>query len=1188
MDTFDPYHQWLGIPPHEQPPDHYQLLGIPLFESSASVIANAADQRMSFLKSVQIGEHIQFSQDLLNRVAQAKLCLLHADKKSDYDEALRKQRSENVKKSRPVIAPRVTSSPPPSLVDTSPPRHRQAQPAKRLFSTGGILALLAVAGILAVVIYVMTTTTVNNPPTLDPMVNVVIDEDDRPQTVQLAGIGSGEDESQSLAVTATSSNRKLIANPRVTQPSLAATASLTFQPLPDRDGRATITVTVEDGGTDDNLDTPGDNASFNRTFDVTVHPVNDPPTLDPILDLTIPQNSGPQTIELAGIDAGGHESQSLAISVTSSNPGVTGEPEIIYNSAEVTGSLTFTPLAGQSGRATITVTVEDDGLENNLTTGGDKEQSSQSFVVTVRPPPKPPVITVPGPQQTDTNLALQFSDSGSNQISIRDAAGGNPEVEITLEATRGLLTLDHRAQVSRTVSFLTGNRDKTARIQVLGKLQAINAAISSLSFLPAEGYEGDASITITTQVVAMAGRVDIRPNTETITIAVRPPAPDPQIAQPNETLLKERIGLIREKHADAYKPSASNADKSALAKTLIAAGAGPAVDRADQFAYFQEARELATGARDSQTAFRAVDELQKRFALDALSLKSSVLKTIAARRGPPEERLQLAGSAISLLDEALQQDRFDVGTTLLQVAKKAAPSSRNPAMRKRVAEKDKEFQALKKEFSLVSAARVQLKEDPTDAEANLTLGKYYCFTKGQWEQGLPMLAGGSDVELKQLATGEIAGPADPAAMAGLADDWWRFAEKKKKRRQPTNKIIRHAQLRAAHWYQKSLPGLDDPARATALQRLEQLVSETNRSGPFATRGKDRSRNLQQAGGTEASEAAVESALQWFVRHQRSDGGWSFDHSGEKCQGQCNHPGTLVEARIGATAMGLLPFFGAGHTHQSGTYREQVQDGLSYLLRSMNTKSGNLWEKGGTSGTMYSQGLATIVLCEAYGMTKDKTLKSPAQMALNYLTAAQSADGGWPNEATKRGDTSMLSWVLMALKTGGMADLNVSPTSFQGASRFLDSVQSNRGATYGDQDPDRSRKATATTAIGLLCRMHLGWKRDNEALQRGVQAIGNRGPATDTGDVYYNYYATQLLRHYGGNEWNTWNQPMREHLITRQDKSGHPKGSWSPVGVYPVDQQGGRHYCTSLSTLILEVYYRVPPIYHDRATDGRAP
>ena len=860
MAAFDPYHQWLGIPPHEQPPDHYQLLGIPLFESSASVISNAADQRMSFLKSVQIGEHIQFSQDLLNRVAQAKLCLLNADKKSAYDETLRKQRAEAAKKSRPVIAPRVTSSPPPSLVDTSPPRHRQAQPAKRLFSTGRVLTLIVLAGVLAGVVYVMTNTTVNNPPTLDPIVNVLIDEDGRPQTVNLAGIGSGEDESQSLAVTASSSNRKLIANPGVTHAPMAATGSLKFKAMPDQSGAATITVTVNDGGPDDNLDTAGDNASFSRTFDVTVRPVNDPPTLDPILDLTIPQNSGQQTIDLAGIDAGGHESQSLEISVTSSNPGVTGEPKVLYNPAEVTGSVTFTPLTGQSGRATITVVVEDDGLENNLTTGGNKEKFSRSFVVTVLPPAKPPLITVPGPQQTDTNLVLQFSGSRANQISIRDTAGGNPEVEITLEARQGRISLDYRAQVSRTVSFLTGDGDKDATIQVQGNLRAINAAISSLSFLPTPDHEGDASLTITTQVVAIAGRVDTRPNTEMITIAVRPPAPDPQIAQPDETLLKERIGLIRELHADDYKPSASDADKSALAGKLIDEGTGPAVDRADQFAYFQEALELATEARDSQTAFRAVDELQKRFSLDALTMKSSVLKTIATRRGPPEDHLQLAGGAISLLDEAIQQDRFDIGTNLLQVARKAATSSRNPAMRKRVAEKAKEFGDLKKEFSLVSEARAQLKEDSTDAEANLTVGKYYCFTKDQWEQGLPMLARGSDAELKQLASREIAGPADPAAMAGLADDWWRFAEKKKKRRKPTNKTIRHAQLRAAHWYQKSLPGLDGLERDMALQRLEQLVSETNQSGPFAARGKDRSRNLQQVGGTEASEAAVESAL----------------------------------------------------------------------------------------------------------------------------------------------------------------------------------------------------------------------------------------------------------------------------------------------------------------------------------------
>ena len=55
-EIFDPYHKWLGIPPAEQPPNHYRLLAIPLFESDPDVIANAADQRMSHIRSFQIGE----------------------------------------------------------------------------------------------------------------------------------------------------------------------------------------------------------------------------------------------------------------------------------------------------------------------------------------------------------------------------------------------------------------------------------------------------------------------------------------------------------------------------------------------------------------------------------------------------------------------------------------------------------------------------------------------------------------------------------------------------------------------------------------------------------------------------------------------------------------------------------------------------------------------------------------------------------------------------------------------------------------------------------------------------------------------------------------------------------------------------------------------------------------------------
>lgn len=86
---FDPYHTWLGIRPEEQPPNHYRLLGIALFEDDASVIANAADQRMVYLRTFQSGKHSALSQRLLNEVAAANLCLLNTRKKAAYDAKLR-------------------------------------------------------------------------------------------------------------------------------------------------------------------------------------------------------------------------------------------------------------------------------------------------------------------------------------------------------------------------------------------------------------------------------------------------------------------------------------------------------------------------------------------------------------------------------------------------------------------------------------------------------------------------------------------------------------------------------------------------------------------------------------------------------------------------------------------------------------------------------------------------------------------------------------------------------------------------------------------------------------------------------------------------------------------------------------------------------------------------------------------
>jgi len=88
-DGFNPYYQWLGIPPKDQPPHHYRLLAIDSFEVNADVIANAADRQMAHVRTFQTGAHSAESQRLLNEISAARLCLLSPDRKSAYDAQLK-------------------------------------------------------------------------------------------------------------------------------------------------------------------------------------------------------------------------------------------------------------------------------------------------------------------------------------------------------------------------------------------------------------------------------------------------------------------------------------------------------------------------------------------------------------------------------------------------------------------------------------------------------------------------------------------------------------------------------------------------------------------------------------------------------------------------------------------------------------------------------------------------------------------------------------------------------------------------------------------------------------------------------------------------------------------------------------------------------------------------------------------
>lgn len=341
------------------------------------------------------------------------------------------------------------------------------------------------------------------------------------------------------------------------------------------------------------------------------------------------------------------------------------------------------------------------------------------------------------------------------------------------------------------------------------------------------------------------------------------------------------------------------------------------------------------------------------------------------------------------------------------------------------------------------------------------------------------------------------------------------------------------------------------------------------------------------GGSPESEAAVGRALKWLANHQLVDGSWSFNHRrSPKCGNKCDHPGNLEDARIAATAMALLPFLGQGHTQKTGDFKGVVERGLYFLTRSMKYSGGNgsLHERG---GRMYGHGLASIVLCEAYGLTHDPSLKSPAQASINYIVMAQDpSGGGWRYQPRQPGDTSVVGWQLMALKSAHMAYLKVPPETVAGASSFLDEVQDNYGATYGYTGPGAG---AATTAIGLLCRLYLGWAPTHDAMQRGVQILERMGPsisgqqhAAGRNNMYFNYYATQVMHHNGGYPWQQWNTIMRDYLVKSQALEGHAAGSWYFDGNDMGSSDGGRLYCTAMSAMILEVYYRHLPLYRQQS------
>jgi hypothetical protein len=392
------------------------------------------------------------------------------------------------------------------------------------------------------------------------------------------------------------------------------------------------------------------------------------------------------------------------------------------------------------------------------------------------------------------------------------------------------------------------------------------------------------------------------------------------------------------------------------------------------------------------------------------------------------------------------------------------------------------------------------------------------------------------------------------------------------------------QLRAARFLRSQAGGL--PAVSTTA-----IVA----SDAFSSRGA-RLRGDVPAGGRGApgpqTEEAIERGLAFLARYQTPAGGWSLQGYPE---------GAQLVSDTAATALAVIAFQGAGYNHREFQYKDVVRGGIDALVHSQK-ENGDLFvpldDESNRSVWLYSHSLAAIALCEAYGMTHDPALKEPAQKAIDFIVASQhQSSGGWRYSPGVGADTSVTGWMMMALKSGQLAGLDVPSETFARIGAWLDRAQQSRAEPHLYRyNPDAAntpeqrhgRAASKTmTSVGLLMRLYTGWKRDNPSMIRGAQYLAENPPAIGTSraplrDTYYWYYATQVMAHMGGEPWHAWNSRLHPLIVQSQIRQGAYAGSWDPQSPLP-DRWGphaGRLYVTTMNLLSLEVQYRKLPLYEE--------
>lgn len=292
---------------------------------------------------------------------------------------------------------------------------------------------------------------------------------------------------------------------------------------------------------------------------------------------------------------------------------------------------------------------------------------------------------------------------------------------------------------------------------------------------------------------------------------------------PDSASRKSTLSEIRQLFKDDYARR-DPVSRRALALRLFDQGVRSRADAASCFVMLTEGRTLASEAGAIALAFRAIDKLAEFFDLKKdktvatpVEMKLDVLSKATRIARDPNKIRPIAKGYLSIAREAATAGDFKVAQDASKKASTLARKARAKELVEETSDFSKGITELKREFAAASKVDLTQAIDIGDKKSNLSVGRYLCFAKEEWDRGLEYLVWSGIKDLAEVAKKELAQPQESAAQAAVGDDWYALAGKER-----VSIHKKRYQSRARTWYQKALGGAVGVVKLRIEKRLDEL------------------------------------------------------------------------------------------------------------------------------------------------------------------------------------------------------------------------------------------------------------------------------------------------------------------------------------------------------------------------------